>query len=297
VEQLEIDQGSFTFPITFRWLFMIVVVAGITAIATGILASSLSTDSVIDVFGWFSPFLLALNRLLAVLITLLVYILSPLILLFSWFFSQIFGAINPDLQEAFENLELLPEEGVTDNVSGELLLAPETTVQLPTQLISILIMLAIVLLVSLALGRMVRRLRRTTGDQVQSRGLLIDATQYGSSGIRQRVFNRFALFRRWRTAASIRQLYRQMSIMAGDHGYPRSQSETPYEYLQTLYQAWPEDTDKVNRITEAYVRAHYGELPDDPSELGELAEAWKTLESRSIARQGGEAEDLTMHRR
>jgi hypothetical protein len=89
---------------------------------------------------------------------------------------------------------------------------------------------------------------------------------------------RLGFLRRRLAAASIRRIYQDMCGLAGSSGYPRLETETPYEYLQTLRQAWPENTAETLLITEAYNRVRYGELPETQAELDEIEAAWKRLE-------------------
>ena len=87
----------------------------------------------------------------------------------------------------------------------------------------------------------------------------------------------------------IRRIYRDMCSMAGNSGYPRLESETPFEYLQTLRGAWPANTVETRLITEAYNRVRYGELPETQEEFDEIEEAWERLSH--ILPEGGEVKN------
>ena len=50
----------------------------------------------------------------------------------------------------------------------------------------------------------------------------------------QRLLGRLGLLRDWQTAVSIRRIYRKMLRAADASGYPRLDTETPYEFLKTL---------------------------------------------------------------
>jgi len=296
VEQVALGQGDSTFPISLRWLLIVVTASGFVTFLTGILAGLFSEDSILDVIGWFRPFLQALNTMLVVLVSVSLYLLSPLILLLSWLFGQIVGSLEPELQEAISQLDLLPQEGLSD-VADELLAPPDVSVRFPMQILSILIMFAVVLIVSLALGRMVRNLRRNVEGQRQVEGQFSAFHSTESSRFTQQLRRPLDFLRRWRAATSIRQLYRQMCNAAADYGYPRAVSETPYEYLQTLGQLWPENVTEVHLLTEAYVRVHYGEFPEDLQELTNLRAAWKTLESRPVALRHDDSQEQRIERR
>lgn len=296
VEQVTLGQSDSSFPISLRWLVVVVTASGLVAFITGILAGILSEESTLDVIGWFRPLFQALNTMLVVLLSVCLYLLSPLILLLSWLFGQLVGRLEPDLQEAISQLELLPQEGLND-LADDLLAPPDVSIEFPVQILSILVMFAVILIVSLALGRMVRNLRRNANSQRRVEGQLSGIGFTETPSLRQLLQRQFNMIRRWRTATSIRHLYRQMCKTAAEYGYPRAESETPYEYQQTLHSAWPENTIQVNLLTEAYIRVHYGEFPEDPDELTNLKAAWKTLESISIARQQNDDQQQIIQRR
>jgi hypothetical protein len=135
----------------------------------------------------------------------------------------------------------------------------------------------IVLLTSLAFSRLLRFLRPLSESDTE----LVNPLE-SLSGKRpsfgNRLLNRLGFLRRWQTAASIRRIYQDMSNLAGSSGYPRVESETPYEYLKTLNDAWPEHTAQTQLITEAYNRVRYGEIPETAEELDNIQAAWKQLE-------------------
>ena len=61
---------------------------------------------------------------------------------------------------------------------------------------------------------------------------------------------------------------------------PRDKTETPYEYLETLHQAFPASEKDLTIITEAYVNAHYGEVPDSHEELQRIRDCWERARER-----------------
>jgi len=76
------------------------------------------------------------------------------------------------------------------------------------------------------------------------------------------------------SAISIRRIYANVVRLATEQGYPRGSAQTPYEYLDTLRQALPGSEAETTLITNAYVNAHYGKLPDTPKELQQIRDAW-----------------------
>ncbi|MBN1137386.1 MAG: DUF4129 domain-containing protein, partial [Anaerolineae bacterium] len=82
------------------------------------------------------------------------------------------------------------------------------------------------------------------------------------------------------SAISIRRIYANLVRLATEQGYPRASAQTPYEYLVTLRQALPGSEAETALITNAYVNAHYGKLPDTPEELQQIRDAWDRVRDR-----------------
>ncbi len=61
--------------------------------------------------------------------------------------------------------------------------------------------------------------------------------------------------------------------------------ETPYEYLPVLNRALPGSGEDLLVITEAYVKARYGLVPDTPEELRRIRDCWERERERGLARQ------------
>jgi len=73
---------------------------------------------------------------------------------------------------------------------------------------------------------------------------------------------------------SVRQIYRQLLRWASSGGYPRHQSQTPYEYFYTLAGLLPEAQAELDLITQQYVRTRYGASPPAEIKLQELRQSW-----------------------
>jgi hypothetical protein len=70
-----------------------------------------------------------------------------------------------------------------------------------------------------------------------------------------------------------------MEKLAGKRGYPRALSETPYEYYNALYQAFPALSEDIHKVTEAYIAVRYGEVPENETALHDVRAAWERLNS------------------
>lgn len=94
--------------------------------------------------------------------------------------------------------------------------------------------------------------------------------------------DRFGLGARFLAALSVRRIYANLVRLAAEAGYPRARSQTPYEYLGTLRRALPDHEEEVSAITEAYVAAHYGQVPDTREELQRLRACWQRIREEGI---------------
>jgi hypothetical protein len=81
--------------------------------------------------------------------------------------------------------------------------------------------------------------------------------------------------RRRLVARSIRRIYAALTALGAERGYPRPAARTPYEHLRALQQAFPGCEEPVQRITDAYVAVHYGELPESREALQAVRADWE----------------------
>lgn len=92
----------------------------------------------------------------------------------------------------------------------------------------------------------------------------------------------FGFLQDWRTAKTIRKVYERMTQLADSEGFPRSEAETPYEYINTLSHLWPDRQAEIQLITTAYVNIRYGELPESVEEFEAIVQAWQVLEQTAV---------------
>ena len=92
------------------------------------------------------------------------------------------------------------------------------------------------------------------------------------------LLNTFNL-RRWLAALTIRRIYVRMSHQASKNGFARSPHQTPIDYLAQLQKAFPTAPNEARLITDAYIAAHYGEVPDTDAALQEIKQAWERVKS------------------
>lgn len=88
----------------------------------------------------------------------------------------------------------------------------------------------------------------------------------------------FGLGQKFRAAASIRYIYANLLRWAARRGSVRQESQTPYEFLTTLRGAFPTLDGEMQSVTEAYVRSHYGQVPDTDAELQKIRSCWERIQ-------------------
>jgi hypothetical protein len=155
--------------------------------------------------------------------------------------------------------------------------------------ITVVIVVIIVLVIVLTL----RRQQRAALGQDEERediegdalGSLADMFRRGFGALNNafRTVGQFGLGRDLFAALTIRRVYAQMARLAEKEGYPRAASETPYEYRSTLRDVFPHVTAEIDTITEAYVRVHYGEVPEDDAALQNVVAALDRLKKPAPA--------------
>ncbi|MFQ5340826.1 MAG: DUF4129 domain-containing protein [Anaerolineae bacterium] len=80
-----------------------------------------------------------------------------------------------------------------------------------------------------------------------------------------------------RGAASIRAIYANLLALMAAADYPRQAGQTPYEFEPTVAEVLPARETEISSITNAYVRARYGEQDVSDDELEGLREAWRLV--------------------
>jgi hypothetical protein len=275
-EQNERDVTGKVVLLAPSWMAIIFGVALLIVSVAGILAAFVKGDSALLIVAGLSPVRSAINVGGAAAISVIVYVSAPLFafleIILSWlsaFFTRLLSRV------VTEPIFLdLPESPISE-VTSEAVERSEPFID-GGRIIAALFMIAVVLVVVLALGRLYRPMG--TLDRRSVDGLRPIQDLEGGPSLRDRVLGRLGLIRNWRAAASIRRIYREMGNAAAASGYPRSEAETPFEYLATLDRVWPDNASDAQRITQAYVKVRYGELPETKQELKDIAEAWLRLQ-------------------
>ena len=262
-----------------KWFF------GITAAITVILTAALA----------FAEFLLGqMERIARVLqaayVLFVMVIAAPLLFLLSLLNPQFptLTLVQPtptpegDLSVIFDQAKL----DNTENLAGESLLAGLAPY------LKLLIVWGVILFVLYILARQFKNwtLSADGEDDTDRQSLL------GPGGLR-RLFGlnlrkaahnlgeNLANFRRLRSrerllaADRIRQIYTHLIDLAAELGKPRSEADTPLEYLSELKVLFPTSEQDLIEITEAYLRVRYGQFPETQAEVEIVENAWQIIMS------------------
>lgn len=279
-EQVELEASGQALAMTPRWLLTIVTAGLLVVLTTAILALTVAGTFMPGLLGRLVVFSLALRLMMASVFSTLLYLLSPLLWLFDRFLNWLIVLFGRTFGRGFQLLaQELQFEPLQDLAEQFREMAQPQAASVPNRLWPLLTMVAIVALIALTLGRWYQR-RRPINEQADTAGRRPsqESERLVRPGLGQRWLSRLAGLSSWWTAASIQRIYSQMCRAAGANGYPRNDAETPYEYLPVVIRLWPERAADLERITEAYVKARYGEIPEDEGELEELRQAWRRVE-------------------
>ena len=277
-ENIEEARSGKSSTLNPAWLLVVSGAALLVVIISGVATGIISGDSLFVVLSFLSPLWRAIQFGAAVAGFTLLQIVYPgldifalLVQFLSGIFGGMLGQVSAALRESNFLAGLEPPElpGVEEAIE---VLEPT----LGGKTLAAIIMVGLVILIGFALARTYRKSTFTTRESEKSRKSMEDTENQGAG---RRLLERFGLLRQWRAAASVRRIYRLMCKEAGLAGYPRLGSETPFEYLPTLYRVWPEHTAETRMVTEAFVRIRYGELPETAEELESIRNAWRIIEA------------------
>ncbi len=295
-EQVEQDRSHQSATLDPRWLSLVFLAALLTILTAGLLTAIITGESGGAVIRAFAPIIISVQFLLAIALGTLLFLAIPLLQLIDiivLFLSTLLNAFWLWLTKTYTIIEkiiskLVPAEQVpvTETSGGIGEINPEQIVTRVlhvgdlgevANILTILLMIAVVLLVALLVSGAYRRSRfaEKSSTVILQRG---DTLEQEDDSLLAKVLRRLGMLRNLKTAVSIRRIYQQMLQAADAAGFPRLESETPFEYLITLAQAWPTHPTETRLITQAYVNVRYGEIPETQAELDAIFSAWKLLE-------------------
>jgi hypothetical protein len=263
-----------------RWI-AVLLGATLGSLGLGLLVTVVfSRQTLRAVLGWFDPLLQLLSRIAWFAVAFVLYLLVPL---FEWMMAWIPEALGEN-QEVLESLFGSPL--VSPLEFPEVQDTPDYYPVCRTIFVVVLVVGGILLV-----ARLIRKLvqQQAERDNLERESLFSSEELLNDlrNGLRERWDQLRALVsqvgdRRRRSIESILKIYASMVDLATEVGYPRREAETPYEYRSTLYRAFIDADEAIDAITEAYVRTHYGEVPDTRQEMAQIVRHWKSLQARVV---------------
>lgn len=248
----------------------------------------------------FEIFVQILSLIGALLLGIVLVLLAPVILLMiaglTWLIKRsdlaaAFPNFISDMQQALNNL---------NNFANQLLkladrFLPDLSISKPILLWSGLIGFIILGLLLLSVRWLMRNYAGIRLDEIDSlleSGDLLKLFQQvllrNIKNLGQRIDAGLFVFRRDRrqAAARIRQIYQQLIAASQELGVSKPEAATPLEFLPSLIEVFPGHQAELERITTAYNKVRYGELPEDLTEMQGLEADWQSLLSDANARLG-----------
>ncbi len=249
-------------PVRMRpswWAWLLGVVCAV--LAAGLLLTSLMTgQSVVALIGLLLGILLLPAVLLAALIPES---------FFEWLRALLerVALLFRDLRPPAEDAAVQPQAEATSLVP--------TVPPAVGFVITLLIFAALVILILMLMRRSERRALIANRQAADDEGALARAGD--ALGGRATRTSGLAALRRWLATLTIRRLYARATHEAGRRGFRRAAAQTPYDFLPVLQRAFPAAESEARVITDAYVAAHYGEVPDTQEALEALKAAWERM--------------------
>jgi len=227
-----------------------------------------------------SPLWKGLEAVALFLARLLALILQPFL---DWLVRFFQSRIDPDFLGQFE-----PVPEATPDPLSQMPGSPPVYLEALKYVFIVLFILGVVALVAFSIRK--ARARAAQRSRSEEREIdwqwsppgkgLASALRAGLDKLSEllNLAGQFGLGQRFRAAASIRWIYANLLRWATELGYPRQRSQTPYEFLGTLRGAFPALEPEMQAITDAYVRSHYGEVPDSESEIQKIRSQWERIQ-------------------
>ncbi len=97
------------------------------------------------------------------------------------------------------------------------------------------------------------------------------------------LMRRFGMTQQLLAAVSVQNIYANLCRIARHRGYARRLAQPPDDYLPTLQRAFGGQDEALQRITNAYMRVHYGEHPITMAELAQLRADYQRVRDAEAA--------------
>ena len=280
VEEVNQAKGGVGAPFNFTWLAILLGSIVVVLIAAWLISHIYSVEGFSQILRWLEPLFAPLLRVVEYILILLIKLVEPLL---RWFFA-IFQRVAEGLPDSFEALE---PPAFEDLPVGEPTQQPHLLMQVSRYVCGGLAGVVALMILALTLRR--RRdsqrrrdeLRESIWSSAAFADGMLNSLRDGWGRLKEMagLVGRFGPGMRLYAAVSIRKIYANMTRLAERQGFPRQPAQTPYEYLPALGRAFPDCQAEATAITEAYVMVHYGEAPENFTELQHIREHWQQIDS------------------
>jgi hypothetical protein len=284
ISYIGISTRSWESPFGRRWFAGTSVIVGATIIAAAVLGSLL-TGQYILVLEW-------LGEAVRLLVTIGLMILAIPSILLSFILEPLLGWLQGLLASSPPLDPLVTEEQIRvyETPTLDIETVPIDYAWLQSLIFwGVIILLVIFLLMRLRSTISVRKRTPTYGpESLLKRG---DASSFMRQALRDAVDDLAARVRpgqRVRVADRIRQIYVQLLDLCEELDRPRPSSKTPLEFLPEMGKLFTRQGSELKRITQAYQRVRYGELPETQAEVDQIEAAWQRIfeEGKRLKRTG-----------
>ncbi len=268
-------------PFSGPWLSIVLGAVIGTLVIAMLMTLILSPQTAAAIFTWLRPVTDVLGTALYYTLMAVAYLMQPLINVLTVIFTE-------GLRAMFESGESIIQPAQPpdfEDLSGA---EPPWWLGL-CNWAAMIFFLAIGLLIVITTLRRWQQKRRAESDL--TRESVWSAEEFGA-GLRGALRNglgqvgdladlvrRYGVGRKLYSALSVRKIYASLVELATERGFPRPPATTPYEYLLTLRQAFPQHGRELATITEAYVQVHYGEVPTGNEELAHIRDCWERVQA------------------
>jgi hypothetical protein len=284
VESVSREPGSRRAAGSSFWIGSAVIAVGLVVLLGLVVAAFFSGGGLTQVLVFLSPLLVLVDVIIVIFAYLIFGLLELILSLFTIDLSGFRRLIEEGLRDLRIGENAVPFEIIDEAPMTEVL----GTIQAGITIAIIAVVIALVLLFTWWRARRDQDDREDESrESLLSAGALaeslLDMLRSGRNRLGQMagMVDRFGLGSRLLSAISIQRIYANLVRLATRAGYPRVKAQTPYEYLAVLSEAWPESVGDVTLITDAYVSAHYGQVPDTREELQRIRKSWERVRARA----------------
>lgn len=260
---------------TLPWGRLVQLIAMTTSVILVAIGAGLiyTPPAVRAVIGWFSPLWNLLGAILLYLFSVIFILLGPLL-----------ERLAEAVRALMANLEPLP---VTEGEFGPLDPATEAisigeivqNVALIRYCLVTLVLFGILFLIWLLFARTRLREVATEREATDAEGFALGGNPFNRLRNLADLLRRYGLRPGLLAAISVQNLYANVCRLAARRGYPRPAAQPPDEYLSQLRAAFPGQDVALLRLTNAYMRVHYGDHPADEPELAQLRSDYTAIQA------------------